>query len=60
MWRWRAPGSIGSQAQQPGDLVYLDAFYVGRLKGVGDVWQLTACSYAVATLIPRVTQATAE
>lgn len=25
-----------------GDLVGLDAFYVGRLKGVGPVWQLTA------------------
>jgi transposase InsO family protein len=26
----------------PGDLVALDAFYVGKLKGVGKVWQLTA------------------
>jgi transposase InsO family protein len=25
-----------------GDLVGLDAFYVGRLKGIGPVWQLTA------------------
>jgi len=48
-------------AQRPGDLVCVDAFYVGKLKGVGRVWQLTACdaacSYAVATLVPRVTQA---
>jgi hypothetical protein len=26
----------------------LDTFYVGKLKGVGKVWQYTACSYAVA------------
>jgi transposase InsO family protein len=48
-------------AERPGDLVCIDAFYVGKLKGVGRVWQLTACdaacSYAVATLVPRVTQA---
>ncbi len=49
-------------AQRPGDLVCLDAFYVGKLKGVGKVWQLTACdaacSHAIATLVPRVTQVT--
>ena len=48
-------------AQRPSDLVSLDAFYIGKLKGVGKVWQLTACdaacSYAIATLVPRVTQA---
>jgi transposase InsO family protein len=51
------------EAGRPGDLVCVDAFYVGKLKGVGKVWQLTACdaacSYAVATLVPRVTQVTA-
>ena len=50
-------------AVEPGDLVCLDAFDVGKLKGVGKVWQLTACdaacSYAIATLVPRVTQGTA-
>lgn len=50
-------------AQRPGDVVCLDAFYIGKLKGVGKVWQLTACdaacSYAIATLVPRVTQAAA-
>ncbi|HKV43920.1 MAG TPA: IS481 family transposase [bacterium] len=50
-------------AQRPGALVCMDACYVGKLKGVGKVWQLTACdaacSYAIATLVPRVTQATA-
>lgn len=29
-------------AASPGDLVGLDAFYVGKLKGIGPVWQLTA------------------
>lgn len=49
------------EAQHPGDLVCLDAFYIGKLKGVGKVWQLTACdaacSYALATVVPRVTGA---
>jgi len=47
------------EAQRPGDLVSLDAFYIGKLKGVGKVWQVTACdaacSYALATVVPRVT-----
>ena len=51
------------EAQHPGDLVCLDAFYVGKLKGVGKVWQLTACdaacSFGIATLVPRITQQTA-
>ncbi|HKV45160.1 MAG TPA: hypothetical protein VJT32_10885, partial [bacterium] len=48
-------------AQRPGDLGCVDACSVGKLKGVGRVWQLTvcaaACSDALATLVPRVTQA---
>ncbi len=44
------------QATDPGELVCLDTFYVGRLKGVGKVWQVTACdaacSYAAARIIP--------
>jgi transposase InsO family protein len=52
------------EAQRPGDLVCLDAFYIGKLKGVGKVWQLTACdaacSYAVAMLVNRVTSRTTE
>jgi transposase InsO family protein len=39
-------------ASQPGELVCLDTFYIGKLKGVGKVWQYTACdaacSYGVA------------
>jgi transposase InsO family protein len=42
------------QAERPGDLVCLDTFYIGHLKGVGKVWQFTACdaacSYATAWL----------
>jgi len=29
-------------ASRPGDLVGLDCFYVGKLKGIGPIWQLTA------------------
>jgi transposase InsO family protein/predicted DNA-binding transcriptional regulator AlpA len=42
-------------ASYPGQVVALDAFYVGRLKGVGAVWQLTAVDvatrYAVVQLV---------
>lgn len=40
-------------ARRPGDLVSLDCFYVGHLKGVGKVWQLTACD-AACSLEPQV------
>ena len=33
-------------AAQPGELCALGTFYVGKLKGVGKVWQLTACDCA--------------
>jgi transposase len=43
-------------AREPGELVCLDTFYIGQLKGVGKVWQITACdaacSYGVAWLLP--------
>jgi transposase InsO family protein len=42
-------------ASSPGQVVSLDTFYVGRLKGIGAVWQLTAVDvatrYAVCQLI---------
>jgi len=42
-------------AARPGDLVALDTFYVGKLKGIGPVWQLTAVDtatrYAIGTLV---------
>jgi hypothetical protein len=33
-------------ATAPGDLLSLDTFYVGKLKGVGKVWQITGCDVA--------------
>jgi len=43
-------------SKHPGDLVCLDTFYIGKLKGVGKVWQITACdtasSFAVAKILP--------
>jgi transposase len=46
-------------AHEPGELVCLDTFYIGQLKGVGKVWQITACdaacSYGVAGLLPAHT-----
>jgi transposase InsO family protein len=33
-------------AAQPGDLVALDSFFIGKLKGVGPVWQLSAVDTA--------------
>src|SRR5262245_15829962 len=47
------------QAEQPGELVSIDTFYIGKLKGVGKVWPITACdvacSYGVAWLLPAFT-----
>jgi transposase InsO family protein len=41
-------------ARIPGQLVCFDCFFIGRLKGVGKVWQITACdaasSYGLAML----------
>lgn len=34
------------EAAQPGALLSLDTFYVGKLKGVGKVWQITGCDCA--------------
>lgn len=45
-------------AEGPGELVSLDTFYIGKLKGVGQVWQITACdvasSYGAAWLLPAL------
>jgi transposase InsO family protein len=42
-----------------GELICLETFYVGKLKGVGPVWQITACdaatSYEVAAILPALT-----
>ncbi len=51
-------GTVHVEASVPGELVCLDTFYVGKLKGVGKVWQITACdaacSYGVARLLPEL------
>ena len=48
------PSSRHVEARVPGELVCLDCFYIGKLKGVGKVWQITACdaasSYALAQI----------
>lgn len=45
-------------AEHPGALGCLDTFSLGKLKGVGKVWQVTACdaacSYGVAQLLPAL------
>jgi len=42
------------EAAQPGALVCLDTFYVGKLKGVGKVWQYTACDAACSFAVAQV------
>ena len=42
----RDPIGFCHWAARPGDLVAMDGFYVGNLKGVGPVWQLTAVDTA--------------
>ncbi len=41
-------------AANPGDLVALDSFFIGKLKGVGPVWQLTAVDTATRWAIVEV------
>jgi transposase InsO family protein len=61
LWRLRHGRTQHVQASQPGELVCLDAFYIGKLKGVGKVWQITACdaasSYGVARILPELSAA---
>ena len=40
------PSRAHIEAEEPGELVGFDCFYIGRLKGVGKVWQITACDTA--------------
>jgi transposase InsO family protein len=55
LWRARHGRTRHVEAREPGELVCLDTFYIGNLKGVGKVWQITACdaacSYGVAQLL---------
>ncbi len=40
------PSRAHIEAEEPGELVGFDCFYIGKLKGVGKVWQVTACDCA--------------
>jgi transposase len=42
------------EAKEPGELVCLDCFYIGKLKGVGPVWQITACDAASSFALAQV------
>jgi transposase InsO family protein len=42
------------QAGEPGELVCVDTFYIGKLKGVGKVWQYTACDAACSFAVAQV------
>jgi transposase len=42
------------EAKQVGDLAGLDCFYIGKLKGVGRVWQITACDLASSYALAQV------
>ena len=42
------------EAKEPGELVCFDCFYVGKLKGVGKVWQITACDAASSFALAQV------
>ena len=56
LWRARYGRTRHVEARDPAELVCLDTFYIGNLKGVGKVWQITACdaatSYGLASLLP--------
>jgi transposase InsO family protein len=59
LWQARYGRMRHVEATGPGELVCLDTFYIGKLKGVGPVWQITACdaasSYGVAAILPALT-----
>lgn len=42
LWRARHGCTRHVEATEPGELVCLDTFYIGNLKRVGKVWQITA------------------
>lgn len=48
------PSQRHVEAENPGELVCIDCFFVGKLKGVGKVWQITACDAASSFAWARV------
>jgi len=61
LWRLRHGRTRHVEAAQPAELFCLDTFYIGKLKGVGKVWQITACdaasSYGLARILPALSAA---
>lgn len=61
LWRLRHGRTQHVAAAEPGELVCFDTFYIGKLKGVGAVWQITACdaasSFGVAQILPALAHA---
>lgn len=50
----QGPFGFCMYASNPGQVVSLDTFYVGRLKGIGAVWQLTAVDVATRTAVVQL------
>jgi transposase len=48
------PSSRHIEAQEVAELVGFDCFYIGHLKGVGRVWQITACDTASSYVLAQV------
>ena len=48
------PFGFCQYASHPGQVVAMDAFYVGKLKGVGAVWQLTAVDIATRIAVVQL------
>ena len=61
LWRARHGQTRHVEAERPAELFCLDTFYIGKLKGVGKVWQITACdaatSYGLARILPALSPA---
>jgi len=54
LWRAQYGRSQHVQATTPGELVCIDTFYIGKLKGVGKVWHYTACDAACSHTVARL------
>ena len=48
------PSRAHIEAEEPGELVGFDCFYIGKLKGIGKVWQITACDTASSFTWARI------
>jgi len=54
LWRLRHGQTRHVAAERPGELLCLDTFYIGKLKGVGKVWQVPAGDAASSNGIGRI------